>query len=110
MVTGEYSQIVRQRSAFPEIAGGLVSWLLRLPAVPVRMAGRHYRGPGFRLLVNCCRLVDLGASQTGNLVAEVLDEKDAALLWVAHRVGALEEQPVPARSEAPEAGADPGAP
>jgi len=92
VVTGEYSQIVRQRSAFPEIAGGLVSWLLRLPAVPVRMAGRHYRGPGFRLLVNCCRLVDLGASQTGNLVTEVLDEKERALLWVAHRVGALADE------------------
>ena len=89
VVTGEYSEIVRHRSAFPEIAGGLVAWVLRMPAVPVRMAGRHYRGPGFRLLTNWCRLVDLGASETGNLVAEVLDESERALLWVAHRVGAL---------------------
>jgi len=92
VVTGEYSEIVRHRSALPEIAGGLVAWILRMPAVPVRMAGRHYRGPGFRLLTNWCRLVDLGANGTGNLVAEVLDESERAVLWVAHRVGVLSEE------------------
>jgi hypothetical protein len=60
-----------------------------MPAVPVRMAGRRYRGPGYRVFVNWCRLVDLGASETGNLVTEVLDESERALLWVAHRIGAL---------------------
>jgi pimeloyl-ACP methyl ester carboxylesterase len=89
VVTGQYSAVVRQHSALPEIAGGLVAWLLRMPAVPVRMAGRRYRGPGYRMFVNWCRLVDLGASETGNLVTEVLDESERALLWVAHRVGAL---------------------
>ena len=101
VVTGEYDEVVRHRSALPEIAGGLVAWLLRLPAVPVRMAGRRYRGPGFRLLTNWCRLVDLGASETGNLVAEVLDEKERALLWVARRVGALPEEEAPAPSSKP---------
>ena len=104
VVTGEYSEIVRHRSAFPEIAGGLVAWVLRMPAVPVRMAGRHYRGPGFRLLTNWCRLVDLGANETGNFVAEVLDESERALLWVAHRVGALPEEGTPAPAPAPAAG------
>jgi pimeloyl-ACP methyl ester carboxylesterase len=61
VVTGQYSDIVRQRAAFPEIAGGLVAWVLRMPVVPLRAAGRHYRGPGFRVLTNWCRLVDLGA-------------------------------------------------
>ena len=46
-------------------------------------------GAGFRVLVNWCRLVDLGASETGNLVCEVLDEGERALLWFAHRVGAV---------------------
>jgi pimeloyl-ACP methyl ester carboxylesterase len=89
VVTGQYSDIVRQRAAFPEIAGGLVAWVLRMPVVPLRAAGRHYRGPGFRVLTNWCRLVDLGASETGNVVCEVLDEGERALLWFAHRVGAL---------------------
>ena len=101
VVTGEYAEIVRHRSAFPEIAGGLVAWFLRMPAVPVRLAGRHYRGPGFRLLTNWCRLVDLGANETGNLVAEVLDESERALLWVAHRVGALPDAGPPAPGPAP---------
>ncbi len=57
--------------------------------VPLRAVGRHYRGPGFRVLTNWCRLVDLGASETGNLVCEVLDEGERALLWFAHRVGAV---------------------
>ena len=39
--------------------------------------------------MNWCRLVDLGASETGNLVCEVLDEGERVLLWFAHRVGAL---------------------
>jgi len=89
VVTGEYSEILRHRVAFPEIAGGLVAWALRMPVVPLRVAERHYRGPGFRLLTNWCRFVDLGASETGNLVCEFLDEGERALLWFAHRVGAL---------------------
>ncbi len=101
VVTGQYSDIVRHRSALPEIAGGLVAWVLRMPAVPVRMAGRHYRGPGYRLFVNWCQLVDLGASETGNIVTEVLDETERALVWFAHRIGALPED-VPF---VPEAGA-----
>lgn len=90
VVTGEYDHIARHRAAFPEIAGGLVSWALRMPVVPLRAVGRHYRGPGFRVLTNWCRLVDLSASETGNLVSEMLDEGERALLWFAHRVGALE--------------------
>ena len=77
------------RAAFPEIAGGLVAWALRMPVVPLRVAGRHYRGPGFRVLTNWSRLIELGASETGNLVTEVLDESERALLWFAHRVGAV---------------------
>ncbi len=106
VVTGRYSDIETHRAELPEIAGGLVTWFLRMPAVPVRMAGRHYRGPGYRLLINWARLVDLGASQTGNLVTEVLDEGERALLWVAHRVGALPEE-APATS-APTADPDSG--
>ncbi len=103
VVTGHDDRIVPPRVAFPEVAGGLVAWALRLPAVPLQLAGRHYRGPGFRLLTNWCRLVDLGASETGNLVAEALDEGERALLWIAHRVGAL---PHPGRGET-EAGSGP---
>ncbi len=89
VVTGEYSEIGRHRAAFPEIAGGLVAWALRMPVVPLRAVGRHYRGPGFRVLTNWCQLVDLGASETGNLVCEVLDEGERALHWFAVRVGAV---------------------
>jgi pimeloyl-ACP methyl ester carboxylesterase len=89
VVTGHYSDILRHRAAFPEIAGGLVAWALRMPVVPLRVAGRHYRGPGFRVLTNWTRLVELSASETGNFVTEVLDESERALLWFAHRVGAV---------------------
>ncbi len=109
VVTGRYAAIVRHRPGFPEIAGGLVAWALRMPVVPLRAAGRHYRGPGFRVLADWCRLVDLGATETGNLVSEVLDEKERALLWIAHHVGALprpdnpRDADVPARSSGPPA-------
>jgi pimeloyl-ACP methyl ester carboxylesterase len=103
VVTGHYDEVMQHRAAFPEIAGGLVSWALRMPVVPLQVVGRHYRGPGFRILTNWCRLVDLGASETGNLVCEVLDEGERALLWFAHRVGAV-HPPAPAAAS----GAEPG--
>ena len=93
------TDILRHRAAFPEIAGGLVAWALRMPVAPLRVAGRHYRGPGFRVLTNWCRLVDLGASETGNLVCEVLDESERALLWFAHRVGAVPRHVAEAAAE-----------
>ncbi len=86
VVTGRYSDVVRQRSTAAETAGAAVAWCLRLPVVPVRAAGRHYRGPGFRVLVNATRLVEFGASQTGNLVCDALDESGRAAAWLAHRV------------------------
>ena len=89
VVTGHYSDILTHRAAFPEIAGGLVAWALRMPVVPLRVVGRHYRGPGFRVLTNWSRLIELSASETGNIVTEVLDESERALLWFAHRVGAV---------------------
>jgi hypothetical protein len=105
VVTGQYDDIVRHRAAFPEIAGGLVSWALRMPVVPLRIVGRHYRGPGFRIATNWIRFVDLGASETGNLVCEVLDEGERALLWFAHRVGAVEH---PGPDFVPDPDVDPG--
>lgn len=89
VVTGDYDEITRHRPSFPEIAGGLVAWFMRMPVVPVRMVGRHYRGPGFRILTNWVRLVDISASEAGNVVSELLDESERALLWFAHHVGAL---------------------
>ena len=123
VVTSDYDDVGRHRPSFPEIAGGLVAWFLRMPAVPVKLAGRHYRGPGFRILSNTCRLVDVGASETGNLVCEVLDEGERALLWFARHVGALpdigagivfdegaqfDEGPVPSPPETPETFQAPG--
>ncbi len=86
VVTGRYSDVVRHRSTAAESAGAFIAWWLRLPVVPVRAAGRHYRGPGFRVLVNATRLVEFGASQTGNLVCDALDESGRAAAWLAHRV------------------------
>ncbi|HVT41900.1 MAG TPA: alpha/beta hydrolase [Acidimicrobiales bacterium] len=89
VVTGHYEEVRRHRPSFPEIAGGLVSWALRIPSVPLCTVSRRYRGPGFRIMTNWCRLVDFGANETGNAVMEVLDESERALFWVAHRIGAL---------------------
>lgn len=84
-----------------------MSWALRIPAVPLRMIGRRYRGPGFRILTNWVQFVDLGASETGNLVCEVLDEGERALLWFAHRVGAVQH---PGTGLVPDPDVDPGVP
>ena len=86
VVTGRYADLVSHRSTVAETAGAVVAWCLRLPVVPVRAAGRHYRGPGFRVLTNATRLVEFGAAQTGNLVSDALDESGRAAAWMAHRV------------------------
>jgi len=86
VVTGRYDDVVDQRSTTAEITGALVAWCLRLPVVPVRAAGRHYHGPGFRVMTNATRLVEFGAAETGNLVADALDNSGRAAAWLAHRV------------------------
>jgi hypothetical protein len=69
--------------------------------VPVRVAGRHYRGPGFRLITNACRVVDFGAAQTGNLVYEAIYHSERALVCLGRRVGAV---PAPDAGSGPQAG------
>ena len=85
VVTGRYSGVLARRPTLPETVGGFVAWTIRLPTVPVRVVGRRYRGPGFRLLIDSVRLVDLGAAQTGNLVRGALDESETAIRWVGRR-------------------------
>ena len=87
VVTGRYRDVNRHPWSVPEVAGSLVCWTLRLPTMPLRVVGRHYRGPGFRVMVNAMRACDLGAAQTGNVVREALDEGERALAWVVRRVG-----------------------
>jgi pimeloyl-ACP methyl ester carboxylesterase len=87
VVTGRYDRVERHRSTVPEIAGGAVSWVIRLPTVPLRMVSRRYRGPGFRLAVNAIRLVDFAAARTGEVVRDALDESEDMLARVAHRAG-----------------------
>jgi hypothetical protein len=96
VVMGRYGDMVDHRSTLAEISGALVAWCLHLPAVPLRAAGGHYRGPGFRVLVNGVRLVEFGASETGNLVSAVLDETGRVVSWAVHRALAGE----PTRSTA----------
>jgi pimeloyl-ACP methyl ester carboxylesterase len=89
VVTGHYDDVRRHHSSLAEVVGGIVTWALQLPVVPVRVASRRYRGPGFRLITNACRVVDFGASQTGNLVCEAIDHSERALVCLGRRVGAV---------------------
>ena len=91
VVTGNYDDISRHHTSLAEVIGGFVAWMLQLPAVPVRVAGRHYRGPGFRIVANACRIVDFGATQTGNLVVEVVDHSERALVCLGRRLGAVSD-------------------
>jgi pimeloyl-ACP methyl ester carboxylesterase len=87
VVTGRYTHIERHRASVPEMAGGAVSWMIRLPTVPVRMVGRRYRGPGFRFAANVIRLVDFAAARGEEVVRDTCEQAEDALAWVAHRVG-----------------------
>ena len=87
VVTGRYSSLVGHRPTVSELAGGLVAWTMRIPALPLGLFCRHYRGPGFRMLVNTRRLVDFGATQTGNLVRDTLAPGERVLARAACRLG-----------------------
>jgi len=86
VVTGRYARVLARRPTLSEIVGGIVAWTIRLPTMPIRVMGRRYRGPGFRLLIDTVRLVDFSATQTGSLVRGTLDEGEAALRWLEHRL------------------------
>ena len=96
VVTGQYDDIVRHRAAFPEIAGGLVAWALRMPVAPLQLVGPPLPGPGFPHSDQLVPLRRPRSERDGNLVCGALDEGERALLWFAHRVGALEH---PARTQ-----------
>jgi pimeloyl-ACP methyl ester carboxylesterase len=82
VVTGRYDEVAVHRASLAESAGALVAWALRLPTLPVGVVARHYRGPGFRVLVNARHLADVTANQAGNAVSEGLDTGGRAVGWM----------------------------
>jgi pimeloyl-ACP methyl ester carboxylesterase len=86
VVVGRYSSVLEHHPSVAEVAGGLVAWVLRIPTRPIGTLARHYRGPGFRVVVNARQAVDLTATETGNLVRDALDNAGGALTWVARRL------------------------
>jgi len=72
VVTGRYGSVSVDPPTLAESAGGLVAWALRLPSLPVGVVARHYRGPGFRVLVNGRHAADVTANEVGNAVRESL--------------------------------------
>ena len=86
VVVGRDHSVLEHHPSVVEVAGGLVAWALRIPTRPIETVARHYRGPGFRIVVNACQAVDLTATETGSLVREALDHTERALVWVGHRV------------------------
>jgi pimeloyl-ACP methyl ester carboxylesterase len=97
VVTGRYDAVEVHRSSLAESVGGLVSWALRLPTLPVAVVARVYRGPGFRALVNTRQLADLSAAQAGNAVRDGLDASGRAVAWAGHRLTG----PAPDRGDGP---------
>ena len=86
VVTGRYDAVAVHRPGLAESAGGLVAWALRLPTMPIGVVARHYRGPGFRVLVNVRHLADVSANQAGNAVAGTLDTGGRAVGWLERRL------------------------
>jgi len=85
VVTGRYAEVTAQEPSLAESAGGLVAWALRLPTMPVGVMARHYRGPGFRLLVNTRHAADLAANAAGTAVQGGLDVAGRVVARVEHR-------------------------
>jgi len=86
VVTGRYDAISAQQASMAESVGGLLALALRIPTMPVGVVARHYRGPGFRVLVNICYLADVTANELGNAVREGLDSGGQGVAWLEHRL------------------------
>jgi pimeloyl-ACP methyl ester carboxylesterase len=97
VVTGRYDGISAQRASLAESAGGLVAWALRIPTMPVGVVARHYRGPGFRVLVNIRHLADVTANEAGNAVREGLDAGGQGIAWIEHRISYIGGKTLPVR-------------
>jgi pimeloyl-ACP methyl ester carboxylesterase len=89
VVTGRYDRVGVQRASLAEAVGALVSWALRLPSLPVGVVADHYRGPGFRVLVNFRNLADVTANEAGNAVRDGLDSGGRGVAWLEHRIPAV---------------------
>jgi len=87
VVTGRYGMVRVEEPTVAESAGGLVSWALRLPTLPIGVIARHYRGPGFRVLVNVRHAADLTANEAGNAVRDGIDAVGAALGRIGRLAG-----------------------
>jgi len=85
VVTGRYGDVVVHHTSVAERAGAFVTWAMRIPTFPLQSV-RRYRGPGFRVLMNARRVVDLASMQTGNLVRDALDECGRGAGWVRHHL------------------------
>jgi pimeloyl-ACP methyl ester carboxylesterase len=108
VVTGRYDEVVVHRSSLAESAGGMVSWALRLPTLPIGVVARVYRGPGFQVLVGTRHLADMTAAQAGNVVRDGLDTGGRTLAWAGRQlIGAPRERSV---RDAPVDGAAPEGP
>jgi len=93
VVTCRYDRVTVHETTLAESAGGLVAWTLRLPTLPIGVVARHYRGPGFRVLVNLRHAADLTANEAGNAVYLGLDAAGRVAAWVAGRMGAAPGRP-----------------
>lgn len=78
VVMGRYDRVVAQSATVANAVGNLVATLLKAPAFPVGHAARHYRGPGYRVLMIVDRGVHLAATETGGLVRDALEATAAA--------------------------------
>ncbi len=88
VVTGRYDSIQSHNYSWSERAGGLVAWTMRIPTRPFGLINRHYQGPGFRVLINARRLIDVTATEAGNLVEHGVDR---CLETMAHAADLLSE-------------------
>ncbi len=99
VVTGHYDEVEVQPATLAESVGGLVSWALRLPTLPVGVVARRYRGPGSRVLVDVRRLADVAANGAGDAVCEGLDAGGRVLSWLTRP--AMRPSPPPVVRAAP---------
>ena len=86
VVTGRYGEVGVHPTTVAESAGGIVSWLLRLPARPVGAVATRYHGPGWRLVVDTRHLIDLAATQGGAITREGVEAGVHAADWVRARL------------------------
>jgi len=95
VVTGKLEATERHRRSVADTVENLVVASVSLPLLPLESVTRHYRGPGFRVLLNVEHSLHLAANEMGGLVRRAITLAERSAGRAGHALFSQESGPEP---------------